>query len=67
MDNYVSFDLAKKLKEKGFKEQCLAYYSKDTEFYYNASYGSDVESAFKSFNSQPNLICGKRVDAPTIS
>lgn len=65
--DFVDFDLAKKLKEKGFKEQCLAYYSKDTKFYYNTSYGSDVESAFKSFNSRPNHICGKRVDAPTIS
>ena len=64
---FVTFELAKKLKEKGFKEQCLAYYPKDTEFYYNASNYSDVESALKSFNSHPNLICGKRVDAPTIS
>jgi hypothetical protein len=45
----------------------LAYYSKDSDFYYNTSYGSDVENAFKSFNSRPNHICGKRTDAPTIS
>lgn len=62
-----SFEIAKKLKEKGFNEQCLAYYTKDSNFYYNKSYGSDVENAFKSFNSRPNHICGKRIDAPTIS
>ena len=67
MKDFVSFEIAKKLKEKGFKEQCLAYYTKDSCFYYNTSYGSDVENAFKSFNSRPNHICGKRIDVPTIS
>ena len=67
MEDFVTFDIANKLKEKGFKEQCLAYYTKDSGFYYNTSYGSDVENAFKSFNSRPNHICGKRIDAPTIS
>lgn len=64
---FVSFETSKKLKEKCFKEQCLAYYSPDSDFYYNASCGGDVQDAFKSFNSHPNLICGKRVDVPTIS
>lgn len=67
MEDFVPFEIAKTLKEKGFKEQCLAYYTKDSDFYYNTSYGSDVENAFKSFNSRPNHICGKRIDAPTIS
>lgn len=65
-EDFVTYELAVKLKKKGFKEQCLAYYSKDSDFYYNTSYGSDVENAFKSFNSRPNHICGKRIDAPTI-
>ena len=65
--DFVPFELSKKLKEKGFNEQCLAYYTKDSDFYYNTSYDSDVENAFKSFNSRPNHICGKRIDAPTIS
>lgn len=66
MEDFVSFEIAKKLKEKGFREECLAYYSKDSDFYYNTSYCSDVDCAFKSFNSRPNHICGKRIDAPTI-
>lgn len=60
-EDFVTYDLAVKLKEKGFKEQSLAYYTKDSNFYYNTSYGSDVENAFKSFNSRPNHICGKRI------
>ena len=67
MEDFVTFEIAKKLKEKGFQEECLAYYSKDSDFYYNTCYCSDVECAFKSFNSRPNHICGKRIDAPTIS
>lgn len=67
MEDFVNFKLAQKLKEKGFCEQCLGYYTKDSNFYYNVSYGSDVEYAFKSFNSRPNHICGKRIDTPTIS
>lgn len=64
---FITFEIAKKLKEKGFNEQCLGYYTKDSDFYYNTSYGSDIENAFKSFNSRPNHICGKRIDAPTVS
>lgn len=67
MEDFVPFEIAKTLKEKGFKEECLAYYTKDSCFYYNTSCGLDVENAFKSFNSRPNHICGKRIDAPTIS
>ena len=26
MENFVPFEIAKKLKEKGFKEKCIAYY-----------------------------------------
>ena len=67
MEDFVTYEIAVKLKEKLFKEQCLAYYTKDSNFYYNTSYGSDVENAFKSFNSRPSHICGKRIDAPIIS
>jgi hypothetical protein len=67
MKDFVTFEIAKKLKEEGFNKECLAYYTEDTEFYYNTCCGSDVESAFRSFNSQPNSICGKRIDAPIIS
>ena len=27
-EDYVSFEIAKKLKEKGFREECLSYYNK---------------------------------------
>jgi hypothetical protein len=67
MEDFVTYEIAVKLKEKGFNERCLAYYTKDSDFFYNTSYGLEVEYAFKSFNSRPNHICGKRIDAPTIS
>lgn len=67
MEDFVTFEIAKKLKEKGFKEPCLAYYTKDLNFYYNTNSGQNIETLIKSFNSHPNRICRKRIDAPTIS
>lgn len=64
MVDFVPFEISKKLKEKMFNEQCLAYYTKDSNFYYNKGYAQD--DTFKSFNSHPNHKCGKRIDAPTI-
>ncbi len=32
---FVDFDLAKKLKEKGFKNNCIGYYDYAGEFHYN--------------------------------
>ena len=29
MEDYVSFEIAKKLKEKGFRKPCVATYDKD--------------------------------------
>lgn len=66
MEDFVTFELAKKLKEKGFKEECLAYYTTDIDFFYNTTLDSEVVTGFKSFNSNPNSICWKRIDAPTI-
>lgn len=34
-EDFVPFELAKKLKEKGFKEECIAYYHADGELLYN--------------------------------
>lgn len=66
MEGFTPFGIAKTLKEKGFKEQCLSYYTKDGEFRYNDCYGRNVDCAFKSFNSRPKHLCSYRIDAPTI-
>ena len=69
----VSFELAKKLKEKGFREKCLYYYTcYSGGLYANARLYSDcccetiamLEDLTKSYNSKNNSIS---FDAPTIS
>lgn len=67
MEDFVTYDIAVKLKEKGFIEECLAYYTTDIDFFYNTTLDSEVITGFKSFNSNPNSICWKRIDAPTIA
>lgn len=76
--NFVSFDLAKKLKEKGFSEKCLAYYDVDDNvgLLYNTQYTDDISPCqymdlMLSRNSGEgggecdNSECC--IDAPTIS
>lgn len=70
MEDFVSFDLAKKLKEKGFREECIAYYHTDGELLYNIDQyrGGDYKSLLRSYNSLPkNPIGAEQIDAPTIS
>lgn len=69
MNDYVSFDIAKKLKEKGFIELCLACYIDDT-LYYNYSNKNRVcyKDCYLSHNLMPECsVSDKFVDAPTIS
>ena len=70
MEDFVTFDIAKKLKEKGFIEECIAYYHTDGELLYNRDQyrGGDYKSLLRSYNSLPkNLIGCEQTDAPTIS
>lgn len=43
-EDFVTFDLAKKLKEKGFKEKCLAYYDVEDNvgLLYNTQYSDEA-------------------------
>ena len=67
---FVTFEIAKKLKEKGLKEECLAYYTNDDTLYYNYSHkaGACYKECYLSHNfmSKDSVSC-KFVDAPTIS
>lgn len=75
MEDFVPYELAKKLKEKGFREECLAYYTSEhtlynnticlTEDKYLCLSDIDYEEFLKSNNEETRWenIC----DAPTIS
>ena len=67
MEDFVTFEIAKKLKEKGFKEECFArYYCSDKTYFERNSYHPDTESVFYCYNNDEDL--GRfYIDAPTIS
>lgn len=69
-EDFIPFELAVKLKEKGFRELCLAYYTNDDTLYYNYSHkaGASYTDCYLSHNLMPkDSVSGKFVDAPTIS
>lgn len=77
MEDFVSFNLALKLKEKGFKEECLAYYTSEYTIYNNEiALCDDKYLVIASINYNEFLVWhnSKRenkfnniCDAPTIS
>lgn len=78
MKDFVNYNLALKLKEKGFKEKCLAYYDVEDNvgLLYNTQYSDDLcpcqyTDLLISYNSGyivSNLDdSGNCIDAPTIS
>lgn len=70
-EEFVTYEISVKLKEKGFKEKCFAYYyPKGSELIFNANQfrGGIVEDCLYSNNSLPNdCMASDFVDAPTIS
>lgn len=72
-DEFVTFDIAKKLKDKGFRLPCIANYSNGVLLYNTNQFrGSSVEECLKSFNAlndEENIYVGFKgvIDAPTIS
>ena len=67
MEDFVNFSIAKKLKEKGFREECFArYYCSDKAYFEENSYNPNTESIFYCYNNDEDL--GRfYIDAPTIS
>jgi hypothetical protein len=77
MEEFVNFELAMKLKEKGFKEECLAYYDviDNVGLLYNTQYTTDLSPCqytdllqshntdIAAYQSDDSEYC---VDAPTI-
>jgi hypothetical protein len=69
-EEFVSHEIAKKLKEKEFKEKCVAYYypsGYELVFNQTAFRGAIVEDCLYSYNSLPVECFGSElIDAPTI-
>lgn len=75
---FVSFELAKMLKEKGFREKCLAYYDAEDNvgLLYNTQYSNellpcqytDLLASYNSGDIAANLDTSDNcIDAPTFS
>lgn len=66
MEDFVSFELAKKLKEKGFKEKCLCHYVGE-DLYYNIESPIANNQLWFSHNKFDNVWHRDNYDAPTIT
>lgn len=69
-EDFVSFELAVKLKKKRFDKPCFAYYTNDDTLYLNHSWkaGENYSGCLLSHNlMHKDSVSGKFVDAPTIS
>lgn len=76
-EDFVPYELAVKLKKKGFDEECLAYYTSEYTLYTNKVVFCDdkyleveeidYEECLRSYNTQKDRLLRNIVDAPTIS
>ena len=71
MEIFVTFEIAKKLKEKGFRDRCLLHYESNGGFYTNCidtydrpNQELDYSDFLKCFNEGNSIGL---IDAPTIS
>lgn len=64
--DFVDFNVAKKLKEKGFNEECLCHYI-DEDLIYNIESPITNNQLWFSHNKFNNIWHKDNVDAPTVS
>jgi hypothetical protein len=67
ISNYVSFDLAKRLREMGLDILCVAHYDNSGVFNFNQieeGFDIDITDILRSYNSE---LTYNLIDAPTIS
>lgn len=64
----VPFEIAKKLKEKGFREKCFAFYYKQGGFQWNCMRADTglVNVSWACFNYN-DIVNGDKINAPPIS
>ena len=65
-EDFVTFELSKKLKEKGFKEECLCHYI-GNDLVYNIESPIANNQLWFSHNKFDNIWHRDNIDAPTIS
>ena len=65
-DDFVPFELAVKLKEKGFREECLCHYIGE-DLVYNIESPIANNQLWFSHNKFDNIWHRDNIDAPTIS
>ena len=66
MEDFVTFEIAKKLKEKGFREECLCHYI-GKDLFYNIESPIANNQLWFSHNKFDNIWHRDNYDAPTIS
>jgi hypothetical protein len=66
MEDFVNFDIAKKLKEKGFQEECLCHYV-GKNLVYNIERPITNNQLWFCHNKYDNIWHRYNIDAPTIS
>lgn len=66
MEDFVTYELAVKLKEKGFKEECLCHYIGE-DLVYNIESPIANNQLWFSHNKFDNIWHRDNIDAPTIS
>lgn len=66
MEDFVDFYLTKKLKEKGFQEECLCHYV-DVDLVYNIESPIANNQLWFCHNKYDNIWHRDNYDAPTIS
>lgn len=64
--DFVNFSIAKKLKEKGFREECLCHYV-DVDLVYNIESSIANNQLWFCHNKYDNIWHRDNYDAPTIS
>ena len=66
MEDFVTFEIAKKLKEKGFKKECLCHYIGE-DLVYNIESPISNNKLWFTHNKFDNVWHRDNYDAPTIS
>ena len=67
MENFVPYELAVKLKEKGFKDNCIGYYDYAGKFHYNYKSAISNKEIYFCHRKYDNIWHRDLVAAPTIS